>query len=118
MRKIIQGELVINKTLEFGEYIGQHNNGNHTALFSDVNALPTDNPPGLRGLDVVVPVVDDNGNFQGWATFHVVSAAGGSAKDVVGYFVSPFVHQRLSVTNCSLNDCPRFLGTYVLKLVD
>jgi Flp pilus assembly protein TadG len=111
VRQIIRGELVINTTLDFGEYIGQHNNGNHTALYSEVDSY-------LSGLDVPVPVVDDNGNFQGWATFHIVSASGGSAKDVVGYFVSNFVNQRLTVGGCSATDCPRFLGSYVLKLID
>ena len=77
---------MITKTLNFGEYIGQHNQGNHTALYSEVQDY-------LAGTDVVVPVVDHNGNFQGWATFHVVSASGGSAKDVVGYFVDAWVSQ-------------------------
>lgn len=111
VRQIIQGNLVINKTLTFGEYIGQHNNGNHTALFGEVNSH-------LAGMDVPVPVVDHNGNFQGWATFHIVSASGGSAKDVVGYFKSSFVSQRLSIGGCAANDCPRYLGSYVLKLTD
>jgi Flp pilus assembly protein TadG len=111
VRQIIQGDLVIDKTLDFGEYIGQHNNGNHTALFSDVDQY-------LSGTDVPVPVVDHYGNFQGWATLHIVSASGGSSKDVVGYFKSPFLSQRLTVGGCSVTDCPRFLGSYVLKLVD
>ena len=34
---IIKGDTTINKTLAFGEYIGQHNNGNHTALYGDVD---------------------------------------------------------------------------------
>lgn len=106
---IISGALVINKTLTFGEYIGQHNQGNHTALFSDVDTY-------LSGLDVPVAVVDSNGNFAGWATFHVVSADGGSAKHVNGYFVSSFESARLSVTACAANNCPRYLGSYVLKL--
>ena len=111
VRNIINGSEVINKTLAFGEYIGQHNNGNHTALFSDVNQY-------LSGQDVPVPVVDDNGNFQGWATFHIVSAAGGSSKTLTGYFESNFVSQRLTIGNCSGGSCPRFLGSYVLKLVN
>ena len=111
VRQIIQGNLVISKTLDFGEYIGQHNNGNHTALFGEVNTH-------LSGLDVPVPIVDSNGNFQGWATFHIVSAQGGSAKDVVGYFLSSFVSQRLTIGGCEINDCPRYLGTYVLKLIN
>lgn len=106
---IINGSLVIDKTIEFGEYIGQHNNGNHTALYSDVDTY-------LSGLDVPAAVVDANGNFVGWSTFHVTSASGGSSKHVRGYFVSSFTNARLTVTACAANNCPRYLGTYVLKL--
>ena len=35
---IIKGDTTINKTLAFGEYIGQHNNGNHTTLYGDVDS--------------------------------------------------------------------------------
>ncbi len=42
---IIDGSTTINKTLAFGEYIGQHNNGNHTALYGDVDTY-------LSGKDV------------------------------------------------------------------
>lgn len=108
---IIDGSLVINKTLAFGEYIGQHNSGNHTALFSDVDAH-------LSGLDVPVPVVDSSGNFVGWSTFHVISASGGSSKHIRGYFTDAFSSARLTITSCAANACPRYLGTYVLKLSD
>jgi len=111
VRDIIQGDLVINKTLQFGEYIGQHNNGNHTTLFTAVDDY-------LSGQDLPVPVVDDAGNFQGWATFHVVSASGGSAKHIRGYFVSPFLNAKLTVGECTGGTCPRFLGSYTLKLVE
>lgn len=111
VRNIIDGDLVISKTLQFGEYIGQHNNGNHTALYRDVQDH-------LAGTEFPVPIVDHNGNFQGWATFHVVSAVGGSQKDVNGYFVSPFLSARLTVGGCSSGTCPRFFGTYVLNLID
>jgi len=108
---IIDGDLVINKTISFGEYIGQHNEGNHTTLFTDVQTY-------LAGEEIPVPVVDHNGIFQGWATFHVVSADGSSGKDVTGYFVSPYLSQNLTVGGCASGSCPRYLGTYVLKLVD
>ncbi len=109
VRDIIQGNLVIDKALQFGEYIGQHNSGNHTALYSDVDSH-------LSGLDVPAAVVDSNGNFVGWSTFRVISASGGSSKHVRGYFVSSFTSARLTVTACAANNCPRYLGTYVLKL--
>lgn len=111
VRDIISGDTVINKTLQYGEYIGQHNNGNHTALFSDVNTY-------LSGRDVPTPIVDGNGNFMGWAMFHVTSASGGSSKKIRGYFLSNFTTARLKVTACAANACPRYLGTYVLKLWD
>src|SRR5258705_3824821 len=90
---IIHGDSIINKTIAFGEYIGQHNNGNHTTLYTDMNTE-------MSGTNIPVPVVDHNGNFQGWATFHVVSADGGSKKMSQGYFVSPFVHKRLTIKAC------------------
>jgi Flp pilus assembly protein TadG len=107
--EIIQGTLEIDKTLQFGEYIGQHNSGNHSALFSDVDTY-------LSGRDVPAPVVDSNGNFVGWSTFHVTSADGGTNKHIRGYFISSFASARLGVTSCSANNCPRYLGTYVLRL--
>lgn len=111
VRDIIDGTTTINKTLAYGEYIGQHNNGNHTALYGDVDTH-------LSGLDVPVAVVDSNGNFMGWATFHVNSASGGSSKHINGYFVSSFESARLTVASCAANACPRYLGSYVLKLSD
>jgi hypothetical protein len=64
-----------------------------------------------------VPIVDHNGNFQGWSTFHVVSAAGGSSKTITGYFQSGFPGGNVGV-GCANGTCPRYLGTYVLKLTD
>ena len=111
VNQIISGDLVIDKELGFGEYIGQYNQGGHVELFDAVNAH-------LTGRDVPAAVVDANGNFAGWATFHVISADGGSDKVVRGYFVSAFESARLSVTACAANNCPRYLGSYVLKLTN
>jgi Flp pilus assembly protein TadG len=109
VRNIIEGDVVISKTIGFGEYIGQHNQGNHTTLYSAVDTH-------LSGKDIPVPVSDDNGTFQGWATFHV-SFADKNNKKVYGYFVSPFISQKLTV-GCASGTCPRFLGTYELHLVN
>jgi len=108
---IIDGSTTINATLTYGEYIGQHNNGNHTALYGDVDTH-------LSGKEMPVAVVDASGNFMGWATFHVNSASGGSAKHINGYFLSSFASAQTTVSSCSNNACPRYLGSYVLKLVD
>lgn len=111
VRDIIDGYSVINKTLTFGEYIGQHNSGYQSTLFDAVNA-------DLSGLDLPVAVVDTNGNFMGWAMFHVNSAVGGDGKNINGYFLSSFASARLNVSACAFNACPRYLGSYDLKLVD
>jgi Flp pilus assembly protein TadG len=119
VRDIIGGTLVINRTLAFGAYIGQHNDGNHTTLYDDsqsCEAKPTVNKC-LSGENIPVPVVDHNGNFQGWATFHVVSADK-NGKNVTGYFVSPFVNERLTIKGCAFGSCPRFLGSPTLHLVN
>ena len=49
---------------------------------------------------------------------HVIGADGGPDKVVRGYFVSAFESARLSVTACAANNCPRYLGSYVLKLTN
>jgi Flp pilus assembly protein TadG len=109
--KIIKGETIINRTLAFGQYIGQHNNGNHTTLYDDLNDEMAD-------TNIPVPVVDHNGRFMGWATFHVVSAVGGSDKHIKGYFVSPYVNKRLTIKACGFNGCPRYLGSPTINLVN
>ena len=62
-------------------------------------------------------IVDSNGNFMGWATFHLVSADQGS-KTLTGYFVSPYLGQNLSVGQCQAGHCPRYLGSYSLALTN
>lgn len=93
-------------------YVGQYNSGNHATLFGEVKTY-------LAGENVAVPIVDDNGLFQGWAMFHVTTANQG-AKTITGYFVSPFNQtDALEVKGCT-GSCPkpRYLGVYVLKLVN
>jgi len=107
---IIVGDSIIDKTIAFGEYIGQVNNGNHATLFGEMDA-------DMSGTNIPVPVVDHNGNFQGWATFHVTSADQGGHQ-IKGYFVSPYVSSRLTIKACGFGGCPRFLGTLGLNLVN
>jgi hypothetical protein len=103
VRGIIDGSNVVTATIDFDQYIGQHNEGFHTTLFDDVDQY-------LAGQDVPVPIVgpgpcDPNsqpdGCFKGWAMFHVVSAQGGSSKTITGYFTGNFVGQPLSIGECT-----------------
>jgi Flp pilus assembly protein TadG len=121
VRAMVDGTSPVTTTLDpqvdFTEYVGQANNGNHSTLFGDVDDL-------LSGTAVPVPIVDDNGLFQGWAMFMVTSANQG-AKTITGYFVSPFNGVGINGVNSSplhVNGCtgtcpkPRYLGVYVLRL--
>jgi len=107
VESIIEGSNIVTSTIDYDQYLGQHNQGNHTALYSSVNSY-------LAGKDVPVPVVGpgspncaapmqtyQNGCFKGWAVFHVVSAAGGSSKTITGYFLSEFVSLPLTVGECT-----------------
>jgi Flp pilus assembly protein TadG len=103
VRGIINGSNVVTATIDFDQYIGQHNEGFHATLFDDVDQY-------LAGQDVPVPIVgpgpcDPNGQpdgcFKGWAMFHVVSAEGGSSKTITGYFTGDFVGQPLSIGECT-----------------
>lgn len=115
VREMIDGtspvSVTLDPTLDFDTYIGQQNNGNHSTLYKEIIDW-------LIGDDVAVPIVDDNGVFQGWATFHVTGADQGGKK-LEGYFRSGFQNSALEVVGCT-EPCPkpRFLGTYVLKLIN
>ena len=118
--QILGGTMVVDKTLQAWDQIGQHNSGNHTTLF-DSNQSCQANPSVnkcLSGTNVPVPIVDVNGNFQGWATLHVVSADGGPNKHVTGYFVSPYVNEKLHIKVCAFGSCPRYFGSPTMHLVN
>lgn len=106
VKKIIDGTNIITATIDVDQYVGQHNQGEHTTLFGDVNAA-------LAGHDVPIPVVGPcppgppapahpDGCFKGWAMFHVVSASGGSDKTITGYFLGDFISRPLSVGECTV----------------
>jgi Flp pilus assembly protein TadG len=102
----------LDPSVDFTTYVGQANSGNHSTIYGDVKQY-------LSGANVPVPIVDDNGLFQGWAMFHVVDTNQGQ-KTITGYFVSPFNgygSTPLHVTGCS-GSCPkpRYMGVYVLRL--
>ena len=112
VRAIIDGSTTINKTLAFGEYIGQHNNGNHTALYGDVDTY-------LSGKDV--PVADRRRERQLRGLVDVPRdqrRAAARRRRSAATSSSSFESARLSITGCSANNCPRYLGSYILKLTN
>lgn len=107
---IVDGTNVVTATFQFGEYLGQHNSGNHATLFQDVNddlggkvvPIPIVGPPVAPQTTCSHPTSYSNGCFKGWALFHVVSADQ-SGKQITGYFDDSFVASPLSVGECPPN---------------
>jgi Flp pilus assembly protein TadG len=111
VKRILDGTNVVTATFDMsegGQYLGQHNNGCHTTLWSDTQAA-------LAGRDIPIPIVGpptapettckdttyDGGCFKGWAMFHVISATGGSDKVIRGYFLENFRSAPLTVGECT-----------------
>jgi hypothetical protein len=67
--------------VKLNDDIGPLNAGAHTTLFSDLSAYV--------GEEFAVSIVNDEGEMQGWAMFHLTGSVGGSTKHIRGYFVSP-----------------------------
>ena len=111
VKDIIHGDSVINKTIAFGEYIGQHNNGNHTTLFDDMDSEHggAEHPgPGGRPQRQL-PGLGDVPRRQRRRQL---------GKHIKGYFVSPFVNKRLTIKACGFGGCPRYLGSPTINLVN
>jgi Flp pilus assembly protein TadG len=107
---IVRGWNVITATFQFGEYLGQHNQGNHAALFGivdtemrdDIVPIPIVGPPIAPATTCSSPTTYTDGCFKGWALFHIISAQQG-AKTIYGYFEESFVKAPLNVGECPPN---------------
>jgi Flp pilus assembly protein TadG len=117
VRNIIDGTNVVTATFDFDQYLGQHNSGNHTALYTDVNQY-------LAGRTVPVPITgpgpcspgnQTGGCFVGWALFYVISADGGSDKHIRGYFTGNFTQSPLSVGECPTPNDPAASGCGIIN---
>ena len=129
---IVDGSNVVTATFQFGEYLGQHNSGNHATLFDDVNTdlidqilpIPIVGPAVAPATTCSNPTSYTNGCFKGWALFHVLSAQQ-AGKTITGYFEETFAASPLSVGECPPNptspcgipntDCP--FSTLFVRLI-
>lgn len=90
------------------DHISPLNAGSHTTLFDALSSYVGD--------EFAVPIVDDQGNMVGWATFHLTGAVGGETKQIRGYFVSPINPTAMTI----IDDVGAGgdYGSYVVKLVN
>lgn len=140
----LNGTAPINAELLLNQYIGQHNNGVHNAVFDTNSNQQVSINTTLAGKDVAVPItgppiagqtycfnaagVSDKTNvdgcFRGWALFHVISASrNGSGEDgtITGYFLTGLTRSASVEDVCAVSDtaCAGFFhGVYVVKLVN
>ena len=96
------------RTISLSDHISPLNNGSHTTLFSSM--------ANWIGTEFAVPIVDDNGNMVGWATFHLTGSVGGSTKQIRGYFVSPINPTALTIVD-SASPGGNY-GSYTVKLTN
>jgi len=108
VKNILDETNVVTATFSFEQYLGQHNDGCHTTLWTNTQGE-------LAGENVPVPIVGppaapattcagstyDGGCFKGWAMFHVISASGGTDKVINGYFLESFRTMPLTVGECT-----------------
>jgi hypothetical protein len=135
VRAIIDGRRIVTATFDWNQYLGQHNEGNHTTLYDDVQTY-------LTGRSLPVPIVGPptapsttcngtsytDGCFKGWAMFHIISAAGGADKHIRGYFLPDgFQRSPLTVGECTAEQAAKgqcgiieqnAFGSYTVRLTD
>lgn len=100
------GGVQIEVTLE--DNINPLNAGAHTTLFSSLASAV--------GTEFPIAVVNDDGELQGWAIFHLTGSVGGSTKQISGYFSAANEEQftiRSDVPPPSL-----MTGAYIVKLTN
>ena len=98
-------------TLAFGCYIAQHNNGTMNNIVARLRSLTP--------ITFPIPIVDESGNYVGWASFVLTSAfANGRNSTLTGYFeTGNYQSQQLDVHGSGFGTST-FGGTYILKLIN
>jgi len=81
----------INATVYLNELIGPLNAGAHTTLFDALSSKV--------GMSFAVAMVNDAGQMQSWAWFHLTGSVGGSTKQISGYFDDQVNPAPLSISN-------------------
>jgi Flp pilus assembly protein TadG len=110
LQNYLDGSADFSVTLEFGCYIAQHNDGVMNNIVADLQALaPTSFP---------VPIVDDQGKYVGWASFHMTSADPGGRNGIItGYFETGRIQAQLDVKGAGFGSST-FGSAYVVQLVN
>jgi hypothetical protein len=90
LKSYIEGRADFDVTLEFGCYIAQHNNGDMNNIVEAIHRLAP--------ITFPVPIVDEGGNYVGWATFVTTDAiSDGRNGYISGYFETGVENEQLDV---------------------
>jgi hypothetical protein len=111
LQSYLDSSATFSVTLGFGCYIAQHNNGVMDNIVKRLEKLaPTTFP---------IAIVDESGNYVGWASFVMTSATPDGRNGIItGYFESDnHQDQQLDVHSPGFGTST-FGGTYTLKLIN
>lgn len=84
------------------------NAGTHANLYDSLVAAVGESYP--------VAIVDDDGNFLGWATFHITGSIGGDDKTISGYFSTDYTSSAMTIAQG--HDAATPFGSWVVQLID
>ena len=96
-------------TVYINDGIAPLNAGSHSTLYSDLS--------NHVGEAFPVPVVDDSGNFLGWALFHLTGSVGGSTKEITGWLEDQVNSSAMTISPTGGQPLGTF-GSYVNKLTN
>lgn len=110
LQQYMDGQADFSVTLEFGCYIAQHNNGVMDNIVQRLEDLAPATFP--------VPIVDNEGKYQGWASFVMTSATPNGRNGVItGYFETGRIQAQLDVSGAGFGDST-FGSAYIVQLVN
>ena len=110
LQAYLDNEATFELTLVFGCYIAQHNDGVMNNIVMRLEKLAP--------ITFPVPVVDTQGKFVNWASFHLMAADPGGRNGILtGYFESGYQNKQLDVHSPGFGTAT-FGGSYDLKLIN
>ena len=67
------------------------------------------------GESFPVPIVNDNGDMVGFASFHITGSVGGSTKTITGYFETWVNQSNLRIVQNGIEGCQCYWGVYLVN---
>jgi hypothetical protein len=99
----------VSTTVTLDDAIAPLNAGTHAALYSYLNDAVGEGFP--------VAIVDDDGELQGWAYFHLTGSVGGGLKAISGWFEESFDAPEFKIIH-GHGSANGLFGSWAVELID